>query len=74
MSKNLRQKKNDLFFSIKKIELSIIYAVWSAVGIVAIAIIGTIKFGESNNLFKMISFAFVIIGIIGLVLNSHSYR
>ena len=58
----------------RKIELSIIYAVWCAVGISVIALLDIIIFGESNNLFKIISFVFIIIGIIGLVLNSSSYN
>ena len=58
----------------RKIELAIIYAVWCVVGISVVAVIDVVLFKESNNLFKTISFALVIIGIIGLVLNSNSYK
>lgn len=58
----------------RKIELSIIYAVWCALGISIIAIIDIIIFGESNSIFKIIFFTFIIIGIIGIVLNSNSYN
>ena len=42
------------------------YAIWSAVGTAAIALIGMLAYGESANLLKIASLGLIILGVIGL--------
>ena len=51
---------------LKKIEVSIAYAIWSGVGTAIIATVGILYFKEALTLLKLISLALVIIGVIGL--------
>ena len=53
-------------FAIKKIDVSVAYAIWSGMGTVLIAIIGIFLFKESLNALKIISIGLVIIGVVGL--------
>ncbi|MGR6034530.1 MAG: DMT family transporter [Candidatus Nitrosoglobus sp.] len=55
-----------LTFSLKKIDLSIAYAVWSGVGTSLIAIIGFIYFKEQITSLKLASIALIVLGVIGL--------
>ena len=54
---------------LKKIEVSIAYAIWSGVGTAIIATVGILYFKEALTLLKLISLALVIIGVIGLNLS-----
>lgn len=58
-----------LSFALKKIDLSIAYAVWSAVGIVVLAGIGIFVFKENVNPMKVISILLIVIGVVGLNLS-----
>jgi multidrug transporter EmrE-like cation transporter len=42
------------------------YAVWSAVGTAAIALIGIVAFGESASALKFASLGLIVLGVIGL--------
>lgn len=55
-----------LTFAIQYIELSVVYAVWSGVGTVLIAIIGIFYFHESVSLKKILYLLFIVIGVIGI--------
>ncbi|MEH1770595.1 DMT family transporter [Nostoc sp.] len=55
-----------LTFAIKKIDVSVAYAIWSGLGTVLIATIGILWFKEPANALKIISIGLVIIGVIGL--------
>src|SRR6266566_4901822 len=57
-----------LVYVLKKMEVSIAYAVWASLGIVLIAIIGIIWFKEPVSLVKVISMLLIIAGILGLEL------
>lgn len=59
-----------LALSLKTIDVSIAYAIWSAVGIIVISAIGVFYFGENINLVKVISTLLIVIGVIGLKLSS----
>jgi len=63
-----------LAFALKKIDLSIAYAVWSGAGIAVISLVGIYWFGEHASPLKLICIAMIILGIIGLNLagTSHS--
>lgn len=55
--------------ALKKIDVSIAYAIWSGVGITIISIIGILLFKETINTFKILSIILIITGIIGLNLS-----
>ena len=55
-----------MILALKKIELSIAYAIWAGLGTALIAVIGIVWFRESVSLLKIVSIAFVIIGVVGL--------
>jgi small multidrug resistance pump len=55
--------------AIKKIEISVAYAIWSGLGTVIIAAIGLFWFKEVINLSKIIAIGFVIFGVIILNLS-----
>jgi len=57
-------------FAVKKLELSIAYAIWSGVGTLLIAVIGLFWFKEPLSILKIGSMALVIAGVIGLNLSS----
>ena len=58
-----------LTFSLKKIEVSVAYAVWSGVGTALIAAIGIVIFRESANPLKFFSILLIIAGVVGLNLS-----
>ena len=58
-----------LALALKNIEISVAYAIWSAVGIVLISIIGIMFFNEQYNWVKIISTVFIIIGVAGVKLS-----
>jgi small multidrug resistance pump len=53
-------------FAVKKLDLSLTYAIWSGVGTFLIALIGFFWFKEQFTLLKAFSMALVIAGVIGL--------
>jgi small multidrug resistance pump len=62
-----------LTLALKKIDVSLAYAVWSGVGTALIAIIGILWFKEPLTLWKVISLALIIAGVIGLNLSGSSH-
>lgn len=62
-----------LSLALKKIDLSIAYAVWSAAGIVLISTVGILFFKESINVPKIVSILLIVIGVIGLNLSGVSH-
>ena len=59
-----------LTFSLKKIEISVAYAIWSGLGTALIVTIGFIWFRETFSLPKLLFLGMIIIGVIGLQLSS----
>jgi small multidrug resistance pump len=55
-----------LTFALKKIDVSIAYAIWSGVGTAAIAVIGIAWFREPATAVKFASISLIIIGVVGL--------
>jgi small multidrug resistance pump len=55
-----------LVFVLKKLEVSIAYAIWASCGTALIAVIGILWFKEPVSVIKIISIALIIVGIIGL--------
>ncbi len=60
-------------FAARRIPISIVYASWSAIGIAAVAIIGTVYFKEPMTLIKIVSLILIVIGVLGLLLNEHTH-
>ncbi len=52
--------------ALTRIPVSVAYAIWSAVGICIISIIGIAFFQESVNVIKIASILFIIVGVVGL--------
>lgn len=55
-----------LVFVLKKLEVSIAYAIWASCGTALIAVIGIIWFKEPVSIIKIVSITLIIFGIIGL--------
>ena len=58
-----------LTLSLKAIEVSMAYAIWSGLGIVLISIIGFFYFNETVNATKIIGIALIMIGVVLLNLS-----
>ena len=59
-----------LTFALKKIDVSIAYAIWAGLGTALIATVGILWFEEPLNALKIISLGLVIIGVVGLHFSS----
>jgi small multidrug resistance pump len=55
-----------LTFALKKIEVSVAYAVWSGAGTALIAAIGILCFREAASALKFVSILLIIAGVVGL--------
>ncbi|MBU2699996.1 small multidrug resistance pump [Sporomusaceae bacterium BoRhaA] len=55
-----------LSLALKKIQVSVAYAIWAGVGIVLITIVGVLFFKESLSVSKEIFLLLILIGSIGL--------
>ncbi|QJC97692.1 Putative metabolite-efflux transporter similar to ethidium bromide-methyl viologen resistance protein [Bacillus mojavensis] len=58
-----------LFFltlTLKSIDVSVAYAVWSGMGIVLITIVGFLYFQENISVMKLISIGLIIAGVVSL--------
>jgi small multidrug resistance pump len=55
-----------LGLALKKVDLSLAYAVWSGLGIALIASVGILYFREPVTIMKMASLALIVAGVVGL--------
>ena len=62
-----------LTFALKRIDVSVAYAVWSGVGTALIATIGVLWFKEPATAVKLISLGLIIIGVVGLNLTGGAH-
>lgn len=62
-----------LSFALRKIDISVAYAIWSGTGIAFMAVVGILWFDEVVSGLKIISISLIILGVIGLnfVKDSH---
>lgn len=51
---------------IKRMEVSIAYAVWAGAGTALMALIGVVVFKESASLLKLASIGLIVLGVVGL--------
>jgi len=58
-----------LWLAQKEISIGTAYAVWTGIGAAGTFLIGIIIFGDSVGMMRFLSFAFILIGVIGLKLN-----
>jgi len=61
-----------LTLAVREIEISVAYAVWCALGMGRIAIIGIVWFHESANPWKLFSLAIIAVGVISLQLSDRA--
>ena len=62
-----------LTLTLKKLEVSFVYAIWSGLGTTLVTLIGILYFQESANLFKVASIGLIILGVVGLHLSSTAH-
>jgi small multidrug resistance pump len=62
-----------LSLAVKKMEVSVAYAIWCAVGTGLIAAIGVIWFKESVTSVKVISLLLIVAGVVGLNLSGKGH-
>lgn len=62
-----------LTIAVRTIDISVAYALWSAIGMVVIAVIGIAFFGEHAGIWKLVSIAVIIAGVIGLRLSERMF-
>ncbi len=60
-----------LALSLKTIDVSVSYAVWSGLGTAVIAVAGYFIFGEPLGAFKVVSICLIIAGVVGLNIAGH---
>lgn len=51
---------------LKELSVGTTYAIWSAVGTAAVALIGIAAYGEAASLMKIASLGLIVLGVIGL--------
>jgi small multidrug resistance pump len=62
-----------LTFSLKRIDISVAYAVWPGVGTALITVIGILYFRETATVIKILSILLIITGVVGLNLSSQPH-
>lgn len=62
-----------LAIALKKIPVSVAYAIWGATGIIIVSAIGILVFKESVSALKILSLLFIILGVIGMNLSGVSH-
>jgi len=55
-----------LTFALRRIDVSVAYAIWSGVGTALITTIGILYFREPATALKLISVGLIILGVVGL--------
>jgi quaternary ammonium compound-resistance protein SugE len=55
-----------LFYAQKTIPIGTAYAIWTGIGAVGTLLIGIFFFGDSANIFRLLSATLIIVGIVGL--------
>lgn len=58
-----------LAIALKKMDVSVAYAVWSAVGTALVTLLGIFLFKETMSLTKVFAIALIILGVVALNLN-----
>lgn len=56
--------------AVARVDVGVAYAIWSAVGIISIALLSVVFFGESLTIPKVLSFLLIIAGVVSLSLSA----
>ena len=59
--------------ALRTIEVGVAYAIWSAVGTAAVAVLGIMLFDESATLAKAFWIGVIIVGVVGLQVSGASH-
>lgn len=59
-----------LAYSLKRLDLSVAYAIWAGVGTMLISVIGVVYFKESLSLMKLFGIFFIVAGVVLLNLST----
>lgn len=62
-----------LTMALRRIEVSVAYAIWSGMGTALISVIGFIYFQETVSVLKIVSILLIIIGVVGLNLEGGAH-
>lgn len=62
-----------LTMALKKLDVSLAYAVWSGMGTALIATIGVLWFKEPLTALKLISLGLIVLGVVGLNLSGGTH-
>lgn len=62
-----------LSISVKTLDISVVYAIWSGVGIALISLIGVFFFHETMSLLKLLFISLIVVGVVGLQFISPSH-
>jgi small multidrug resistance pump len=62
-----------LTLTLKIMEVSFVYAIWSGLGTALVTLIGILYFKESANIFKIASIGLIILGVVGLHFSSTAH-
>jgi len=62
-----------LTLALKRIDVSVAYAIWSGVGTALIATIGVLWFKEPATAIKLVSLGLIILGVVGLNLSGGTH-
>ncbi|WHY69550.1 multidrug efflux SMR transporter [Neobacillus sp. SuZ13] len=60
--------------SLKKIDISVAYAIWSGIGTATIAMVGLFFFKEHISLLKVGSIILIILGVVGLNIADNTHE
>jgi small multidrug resistance pump len=55
-----------LGFALRRIDVSVAYAIWAGVGTALVAVIGVVVFKEAMTLLKIVSIGLIVAGVVGL--------
>jgi small multidrug resistance pump len=55
-----------LTLALKKIDVSIAYAIWSGLGTALIVMVGILFFKEPVTIIKLVSIGLIVVGVVGL--------
>jgi small multidrug resistance pump len=56
--------------ALKKLDLSVTYAIWSGLGTAAVAVIGMTWFEEPVTALRLISITLIVLGVVGLAMSA----
>lgn len=56
--------------TLKKLDLGLVYAIWSGLGTALVAVIGVVFFNDLASAPRIISIALIVLGVIGLNLSA----